>query len=585
MTIRAIRLAAAVLISASLFGCGGGGSSTPPPPPPPLEMAITSGSPPAATVGYQYYCYSCGWGCHGGHNGFPLSASGGDGHYTWAWAAAPGSSLPPGLSLASNVIRGTPSVGSVGSYNVIVTATDSGTPAAWASHSYTITIVNPLPPVIAALPAPQGATLNQPYSYQFQVISGFAPFTFSVTGALPPGLALLTATGLLAGTPTSANSYPITVHAIDAAGQDTAQAFTIGVYQHGFAPTGSMQAMRTLHTATLLANGQMLVTGGQSDYSGFNWLNSSELFTPASGSFATTGLLQVARTQHTATLLCDLAALPCINPKVLVVGGNSAAGPVGSAEVYDPTAASFTLTGSLATARYSHTATLLLSGKVLIAGGTDAGSSPLASAELFDPATGTFSASATPMANARSSHTATLLADGRVLIAGGYGAGGALNSAELFDPATNTFSMIQSQMTVAHLGHTATLLPSGKVLIAGGANSSGAVGATAELYDPAAVAPAASFTATGALDTPRIGHAAVLLPTGQVLVVGGCCGQGPALQHAELYDPASGLFASTGGMQAGRDFHTLTLLGSSGQVLAVGGDNNNIALSTAEIYQ
>ena len=96
--------------------------------------------------------------------------------------------------------------------------------------------------------------------------------------------------------------------------------------------------------------------------------------------------------------------------------------------------------------------------------------------------------------------------------------------------------------------------------------------------------PATRFTATGALVTPRWNHTAVLLSSGQVLVIGGSINQGPDLQHVELYDPASGLFTSTGGMQAARTHHTLTSLGSSGKVLVVGGDNGNV-LNTAEIYQ
>ena len=553
-------------------------------------ISITSGMPPGGVVGslYNRQVHCRGGYCGYSTNGFPLTAAGGAGTFTWTWAAASGSSLPPGLTLADNLISGTPPVGSVGSYNIIITATDGGTPSATAMQPYTISIVNPPPPIIATLPGPPGATLNQPYSYQFQV-SGFAP-AVTETGALPPGLAPLSTTGLLTGTPTSANLYPITVHATDPAGQETSQAFTIGVFQHGFSSTGSMQAMRTLHTATLLASGQVLVTGGLSNDGGFNWFNSSELFTPANGTFATTGALQNARAYHTATLLCDLAALPCANAKVLVVGGEAAEGAVASAELYDPTAGTFTLTGSLATLRYGHTATRLLSGKVLIAGGNtttgtvDNGS--VASAELFDPATGTFNATATPMASARFFHTATLLPDGRVLITGGVVAGGAhLDSAELFDPVTGTFSTIPSPMTVAREGHTATLLPGGKVLIAGGLDASGANVAAAEIYDPAAVAPAASFTATGVLVTPRWIHTAVLLPSGQVLLVGGSTfDQSTNLQHAELYDPASGLFESTGGMQGARSGHTLTSLGSSGKVLVVGGANG-IALNTAEIYQ
>ena len=580
MAIRAIRLAAAVLVSASLFACGGGGGSTPPPPP--LVITSTSALPPGGVVGSPYNSKHCGrGGCR--PPPFQLSASGGVGTIRWTWAAAAGSSLPPGLSLAGNLISGTPPVGSVGSYNVIVRATDGGTPAAQGSHPYTITIVNPPPPVFVILPGPpQGATLNQPYSYQFQVY-GFPPVIISETGALPPGLAPLATTGLLAGTPTSVGSYPITVHAIDAAGQDTPQTFTIDVFQHGFASTGDMQVMRNLHTATLLASGQVLVTGGEYT-NGVPY--SSELYTPTSGSFTATAALQVGRTAHTATLLCDLAALPCTNADVLVVGGWDGANIiVGSAELYDAAAGTFTLTGSLATARANHTATRLQSGKVLIAGGGVDGGAALASAELFDPATGTFTATAAPMASPRSFHTATLLPDGRVLIAGGFDANSVdLDSAELYDPVTNTFSKIPSPMTVARVWHTATLLPGGKVLIAGGVDASGVKVAAAELYDPAAVAPAASFTATGALVTPRWNHTAVLLPSGQVLVAGGTVDGGTALASAELYDLASGLFAPTGGMQSARFYHTMTSLGSSGQVLVAGGDNS-IGLNTAELYQ
>jgi hypothetical protein len=547
-------------------------------------IAITSGAPPGGSVGSAYNPPGR---CHPGgpcNNRFRLVASGGAGSITWTWAAAPGSSLPPGLLLAEDLISGTPL--SVGSYNIIITATDSGTPVALASHPYTITIVNPAPPVISALPGPPGATLNQPYSYQFQ-ISGFAPLTVSETGALPPGLAPLTATGLLTGTPTNANLYAIQVHATDAVGQGTSQAFMIGVFQHGFSSTGGMQATRWLHTATLLASGQVLVTGGEMQA---GTEITSELFAPTNGSFATTGVLQVARAAHTATLLCDLAAQPCTNSKVLVVGGWNSTGTVGSAELYDPTAGAFTLAvGSLATGRYGHTATRLQSGKVLIAGGASASAVPaLASAELFDPATGTFSATAAPMASARIDHTATLLSDGRVLIAGGVDTYSMpLDSAELFDPVAGTFSTVASPMTVAHYGHTATLLPGGKVLIAGGVDSSNAIVAAAEIYDPAAAAPAASFTPTGALVTPRAHHTAALLPSGQVLVVGGF-DLGQSLQHAELYDPASGVFESTGGMQTARVNHTLTLLGGTGKVLVVGGrDSDSVVegLSTAEVYQ
>ncbi len=142
----------------------------------------------------------------------------------------------------------------------------------------------------------------------------------------------------------------------------------------------------------------------------------------------------------------------------------------------------FSNTGSLATAREGHTATLLASGKVLVEGGYNG--SVLASAELYDPATGTWSATGN-LGAARYNHTATLLANGNVLVTGGAHTfnGSALASAELFDPASGTWTLTGSLGTARYF-HTATLLPNGKVLVAGGLNGGGSLG-SAELYDPA----------------------------------------------------------------------------------------------------
>ena len=137
--------------------------------------------------------------------------------------------------------------------------------------------------------------------------------------------------------------------------------------------------------------------------------------------------------------------------------------------------------GSLITARNAHTATLLPSGQVLVAGGADTGGNALASAELYDPATNTWSAAGS-LTTARNAHTATLLPSGQVLVAGGYN-GAALVSAERYDRATNTWSAAAS-LTTARYGHTATLLSSGQVLAAGGADTGYNALASAELYYP-----------------------------------------------------------------------------------------------------
>jgi large repetitive protein len=140
-------------------------------------------------------------------------------------------------------------------------------------------------------------------------------------------------------------------------------------------------------------------------------------------------------------------------------------------------------TGSLKTARFHHTATLLPDGRVLAVGG-ERGHNPLATAELYDPGTGTWSGTGS-LSTARDSHTATLLPNGTVLVAGGNP--DELDSAELYDPATGTWSLTGS-LNSMRKDHAATLLPNGMVLVTGGALAHKAALASAELYAPGIVA-------------------------------------------------------------------------------------------------
>ena len=189
-----------------------------------------------------------------------------------------------------------------------------------------------------------------------------------------------------------------------------------------------------------------------------------------------------------------------------------------SAELYDPATGSWSSTGSLGTERSDHTATLLPSGKVLVAGGSGAGH--LSSAECMIRRREAGAAPAASAPHALSHGDAAALRQG----AGGGGNSGSwhLSSAELYDPATGSWSSTGSLGT-ARSAHTATLLPSGKVLVAGGYNEMATL-SSAELYDPAT----GSWSSTGNLGTARARHTATLLPSGKVLVAGGdgsnsCC--------------------------------------------------------------
>jgi len=236
--------------------------------------------------------------------------------------------------------------------------------------------------------------------------------------------------------------------------------------------------------------------------------------------------------------------------------------------------------GSMTIPRRFHTGTLLPNGLVLIAGGDTGIGSGSSSAELYNPLTRTFAPTGN-MNVARAGHTATLLPNGKVLVTGGRGPSGLISSAELYDPTTGTFAVTGS-MSVARQNPTATLLPNGKVLIAGGgliALPTVTAVAAADVYDPAA----GTFAAAPNMTTPRISHAAVLLPNGKVLIVGGQSDATTYLSSAELYDPAANTFAATGGMSTARRGLTAIAL-PGGIVLVAGGLNGSGTLNSAEIY-
>jgi hypothetical protein len=186
-------------------------------------------------------------------------------------------------------------------------------------------------------------------------------------------------------------------------------------------PAPSISMARTKFEATLLGNGQVLVTGGFNGTS----LSSAELFRPATDTWSSAAPLLAARFYHSATLLA--------NGKVLVAGGFFGNNALSSAELYDPATDTWSPVGSLGTARWSHTGTLLATGQVLVTGGLATGGSRLSSAELYDPAARSWSPAGF-MSDARYLDTATALANGMVLVAGGANATDNLSSADLYMP-------------------------------------------------------------------------------------------------------------------------------------------------------
>jgi WD40 repeat protein len=327
-----------------------------------------------------------------------------------------------------------------------------------------------------------------------------------------------------------------------------------------FSVTGRMTTPRSGHTATLLTNGKVLITGG-SQFSAppANLsLASAELYDPSTGTFSPTGNMTAARTGHTATLLPD--------GRVLITGN---AGTI--AEIYDPASGRFSSTGNMATPRSYHTATLLNSGKVLIAGGCGT-TGVLASAELYDPSTGTF-LPAGNMTTARCNARATLLPDGRVLIVPGD-EGEDYETAEIYDPLTSAFSTTDWKSSGSLIAATANLLLNGNVLVTLAVQECDYLSNTAEVYDSSS----RLFVATGNMASGICRPTGTLLSDGTVLIAAGWFGG----TRAQIYDPTAGTFSRTGDMNSDRQDYTGTLL-NDGAVLMSGGahpSGNGLDLGT-----
>lgn len=327
-------------------------------------------------------------------------------------------------------------------------------------------------------------------------------------------------------------------------------------------PTGPMVNLRReRHTATVLADGRVLVAGATEH-------GEAEIFDPQSANWAATQSMLVPRTGHTATLLRD--------GRVLVAGGTDVdrSDRIASAELYDPASGTWTATGRMGVARAGAGAVLLPDCTVLVVGGMG---NPNAQAELYDPATGTWSALPNPdQARVGDIDSITLLADGRALVSRG------LQAASLYDYVTRAWDSTAPMVQLGSGSGTATLLADGRVLFAGGGLFENSPFAKrAQLYDPVGD----TWTETPEMNHSHVYHTAALLPDGSVLLAGAGDGGYSGSPAAERYDPATNTWTAVVDMLQAHGWHSGAAL-QDGRVLVIGGygGGRGADIPGAEVY-
>ena len=399
---------------------------------------------------------------------------------TWASSAPSIASVSAGLvsGVAAGTSNITATVGTVSGSSVLTVTSDAWVPAAGmtgarAQHTATL-LTNGQVLVVAGQ---DGVEISGPLVLATAELYNPATDSWAPAQNLPMAVTGPLATLLSDGQVLEAGGVDL----LTMGGVATVASNRYDPVANSWYQTGYMNYSHYQGTLTLLPNGQALAAGGLNNETGIQMLPAVELFDPTANTWSYAASMANERANHTATLLN--------NGKVLVTGGSGPSTILSSAEIYDPVANTWSPAASMSTPRADHTATLLADGTVLVAGGFNSTvTTALASAEVYDPVADSWTTVGS-LATARSLHTATLLPDGTVLVTGG-GNGvvpaslasgvGALSSAELYDPTTQTWSPAAS-MSTPRAQQTATLLPNGAVLITGGVNNNTYLG-SAELY-------------------------------------------------------------------------------------------------------
>jgi len=356
----------------------------------------------------------------------------------------------------------------------------------------------------------------------------------------------------------------LTAGGVDQTGQTLSSCEIFNPATASWSETSPMSTPRQTHTITALPDGRIVVTGGQitGEYDGAVETNSIEIFDPTSHTWSNGGTMMTARQSHTATLLEDST--------ILITGGYNSAGeffvdssvtPSGSnnvlasCEIYNPQTLTSHYVTPLILGRHDHSATLLGTGEVLVEGGRSGGSSSIYmnECEVYNPVNNTWRV-IDPMSQPRIIGCLTTFSDGTTLASGGRNTDATCApGSEILDPTTMMWSNTDSMKQPVHWPAN-VLMPFDNFLATGGLTSGELSSqidvngtATCEWYDKYDKV----WYYAPQLNQARCKHAAVYLhqecnlslPIELVLVAGGLTGNNTFTNSCEILDIGSSALA------------------------------------------
>ncbi|WP_413582326.1 Kelch repeat-containing protein [Bdellovibrio sp. HCB288] len=309
---------------------------------------------------------------------------------------------------------------------------------------------------------------------------------------------------------------------------------------------------RVGNTTTLMKNGKILFTGGQLLAEAAALTETTAIYDPVTNTMTAGPNMAHDRTYHSATLLPS--------GKVFIAGGMSlSVGISSTGEIYDPVMNTLTPV-TLPVDRYFHTSLVLPNGKLLITGGLDGGGNTLLQNDVYDPDTGTWS-TLTPRSTPAALDTAFTISETEIIFIGPFGV-------SKYDIPAATWSTLASP-SFARMNGVVVKLPSGKILVTGGTDmSTNSALAVSEIYNPADD----TWSLAASLDKPMTNLSGLLLPSGKVAVIGGFESTSATQPEStvRLYDPVTDQWSLGTSLSEARGHHSSVLMPDGAAVVFSG---------------